>query len=261
MSGKRARERRRLGQDRRAVSRPVVPLRINGPVSEISAETVAHYETVRDSIDETLLGRDGLLRILPVEIYASWRHELLRLWMHELGYFVLPTKELVDWFKNEIGSRSALEICAGSGVLGRALGVRSIDARVHKQPLVRAHYAALGQPAPCIGQHVEELEALAAVEKYSPQVVFGTYVTERLRPGDPPTKAASAWGVDEFAILRRVETYIVVGSEAVHGDKRIKRLAHQGVKPPGVISRAVPGTEVAYIWNTASVTQQTGEMP
>lgn len=254
---KRRRAREPLRASRPHVARRLAaPPRINGPFIEFSMETFAAYQAARNAMDQALLGEDGLLRILSVENYVQWPFEFLRLWMHELGYFVLPTVELVAWFRDQIGNRSALEICAGSGVLGRALGVRSIDARIHKKPLVRAQYAELGQPVPCIGQHVEDLEALEAVEKYSPQVVFGTYVTERFRPGDPPSKKASIYGVDESAILRRVETYIVVGSEAVNGGKKIHCVPHQVVRPPGAVSRGRPGTEVAYIWNMAGGTEQ-----
>lgn len=250
MSGKKARERRQDGQNLRSLvgSQPRLP-QIKGPVHQFDALEVAAYLAVRRSLDDLLLGSDGLLKVQPMEKLAQipWSH--LRIWMHEMGYFTLPTLELVDWLHREIRGRSAIEICAGSGVLGRALCVPCIDAQVHRRPDSAAFYALTKQPVPCIGPHVEYLDANSAVAKYHPRVVFGTYITQRSQPGEPPTAASSVHGVDQAAIVRRVETYIAIGSKAVHGKMRVNRSSTRTCELPGLVSRAVPGDGIAFIWD------------
>lgn len=253
MSGKRAKERRRSGQDRRQVSFQKSLQGLLTPkthVTKFGPEVLMLYQASRSSLDDLLLGSDGLLRVLPAREYERVPRPLLMLWAMELGYHLLPTQELVDWLRSEVGGGTAIEICAGHGVLGRALGVPCIDWNVARRfPWVAAMYAAQGQPTPVVGSHCEELEAMEAVAKYRPDVVFGGYVTQRQYPGEPTTKAGSAYGVDERSLLRHVRKYVVIGSRTTHGGKRIWQDRARDFCPSWVVSRCPdPSDQVIVVW-------------
>jgi len=201
-------------------------------------------------MDDLLLGEDGLLRVLPAAEYAGIPRPFLMLWAGEMGYHLFPTTELVEWLRQEIGGARAIEICAGAGVLGRALGVRCIDWDVcGRFPEALAHYRLFRQTPPVIGSHCEKIEALEAVAKYEPEVVFGGYVTQRLHAGDPSHTAASFAGVDERILIECVRKYIVIGSHATHGSKRIWKDRARELSPSWVVSRSPdPADTLIAVW-------------
>lgn len=203
------------------------------------------------ALDASLLDKQGLLRVQPAEFFAATDARMLRLWCHFRGVYQLPTLELVDWLRQRIGARSALEVGAGRGWLGRALGVRATDNHCQSWPDVRAIYAAMGQPVTEYGHDVECIAANPAIVKYQPEVVFGCWVTQladaqkRLPPG-----GGSVYGIDEHDVLRRVRTYIVVGNDAVHGGKEIMAGPHETIRAAWLWSRATyPKQNAIYIWD------------
>lgn len=254
MSGKRAREARRTNQDRKTLSlqqnlESIV--RPNGPFTVFDPQLVATYKGVRPQIDDLLLGDDGLLRLLPAAVYHEIPRAFLQIWAFEMGYHLFPTVELAGWLREEIGGAPAIEICAGAGILGRELGVPCIDWDVyHRFTDARLRYDLHRQPSPALGPHCEQVEASEAVLKYKPQVVFGGYVTQRVYPGEPTTMAGSVYGVDERAITRCVRKYIVVGSRAVHGGKKIARSMTRSLSPTWVVTRTSKPEDVGiFIWD------------
>ncbi len=64
------------------------------------------------------------------------------------------------------------------------------------------------------------------------------------------TAQASVYGVDEVALLSRVQTYIHIGHVAQHGRKRLLAHTHEAVHLDGLLSRAADQAgNVIYIWN------------
>lgn len=200
-------------------------------------------------LDRLLLDDHGRLKVVPAEVYASiqpW--DKLRLWTHKRAFYGLPTTELVDFIRQIIGGRTAIEIGSGNGVLGRALGIPMTDNLCQQQPDVAMFYAMTGQPVIQYGKDVECLDALAAVRKYQPQVVVASWVTQYSdgsngRPG-------SMYGVDEEAMLNMpgVETYILFGSVRNHSHKDICSRPHRVIQEPWMWSRAQLGDTALFVW-------------
>jgi len=196
-------------------------------------------------LDALLLDEYQRLRVLPASEYARIPRDELRTWCHFRAVYQLPSQELVDWMRERIGSRSALEVGAGRGWLGRALGVRMTDNHCQSWADVRAYYEAMQQPTIPYGSDVEAVDALDAVARYTPQVVFGCWVTQKSsQPG-----GGSVYGLEEAAMLQRVEEYIVVGNDRIHGTKDIMARPHETVRAPWIISRAQqPELNAIYVW-------------
>lgn len=87
-----------------------------------------------------LLMRDGKLNVLPYdEIKKIPRNDLLY-FMAEHGVHTLPTVELIEWLRSEIGIHSAIEIGAGNGAIGRKLSIPITDSRIQEDELIKVYY-------------------------------------------------------------------------------------------------------------------------
>lgn len=209
---------------------------------------------MNERLDRLLLDEQGRLKVVPAAVYDEIWHPDLRIWCHEHAFYGLPTTELIDFLRVEIGNRTALEIGAGNGSFGRALGVRMTDSYIQvpgRSVMVDAMYETLGQPRVQYGADVEELEARDAIRKYRPKVVFGSWVTQKVSANLPaPPGGGSIHGIDEEWLLGRVETYIVVGNLAIHGRKQIMRHNPRVVTEPWIKSRAsMPEGNCVLIWD------------
>jgi hypothetical protein len=117
-------------------------------------------------------------------------------------------------------------------VLAQALDIPATDNRQQEDEDIRAYYRALGQPMVPYGDHVEKLDAIAAIAKYRPQVVIACWVTHRFE-ADCLEAGGSATGVDEAAVVAACEEYIVIGNERVHAGKPIWALPTRSSRRPG----------------------------
>ena len=139
------------------------------------------------------------------------------------GIYQLPTWELIDWLKEAIGRRMAIEICAGRSCLGRPLGIPMSDSYLHLHPDMQRMYQMLKQTPTQPPDDVERLTANEAVRKYKPQVVIGAWVTQLGTEGLDQTNPC---GTDEEAILDTGCIYIHIGNVGAHGKKRILNRPH-----------------------------------
>lgn len=182
---------------------------------------------------------NGAIKLLPAEFYDRADWTALRLWCHKNARYGLPTIELVDWLKKQIGNRKAIEIGAGSGDLCRHLGIIGTDNHMQEWPDVRLYYAATGQPVVKYGAWVERLDALEAVEKHKPDVVIGSWITHWIDPDLPvPPGGGNMYGVKEDEMLKLVDTYIMIGNLETHKAKPILNLPHEEFDFPWIKSRA-----------------------
>lgn len=193
-------------------------------------------------IDE-LLGPIDNLNIVSALRLTQFSHDLLSLYCLRRGLYQFPTSELIEWLRHVIGGRSAIEIGAGNGAIGRALGIPRTDSYVQTTPAMRMVYAMQGQTITDPPADVERLEASEAVAKYQPEVVIGCWVTQRYDEsrGDRPGEAqALVGGIDEEWILDQpcVRKYVMVGNVASHGRKRIMSRPHGITRAPRIVSRA-----------------------
>lgn len=202
---------------------------------------------IRDIRPDVLL-ENGHPRVLPAAFYQRTTVAERAALGARTGLYGLPTLELVDWLKDRIGSRSALEIGAGHGVLARALGIPATDSHLQDDPAVAAMYAAMGQALVPYGADVENLDAAAAIQKWRPQVVIASWVTHKYLPSRHEA-GGNLFGVDESAVVSAVEAYIFIGNTAVHTNKSIWALPHTKIEPDWLYSRAHNGSaDFIAVW-------------
>lgn len=198
-----------------------------------------------------MLDSDGHLLVRSDADYDKIPHDSLRLFCHQHGRYGLPTLELLDWLLNLIAGRKAIEIGAGYGDLAWHLIVPATDSYCQDFPDVKTYYDMMGQPRIKYPAWVEKLNAAEAIEKYRPEVVLASWVTEWLSPfTEAPAQGGSVYGVREDAILAAGITYVLIGNEAVHGRKKIMAWPHETYALPFLRSRASqPELDRVYVWN------------
>jgi len=175
-------------------------------------------------LDDILL-KDGELQVLSSADLLQIDYLDLQLWCHKNAIYGIPTKELIEVIKPHLVENKSIEVGAGCGVFGRVLNIPSTDSMIQNDPKVRLYYQALGQPIVNYGKNVINLEASEAIDKFKPEVVFGSWVTQYI----PPEKAeelqgqGSEYGLKESEFLPNIKKYIVYGNDSIHGYKKILR--------------------------------------
>jgi hypothetical protein len=206
-----------------------------------------------DYLDPILVDEaTGLLKVVDSAILREINPEHLVVWGNKRGVYTYPTTELIAWIKEKIGGRSAIEICSGNGVIGRALGIVRTDSYIQVQPEMIALYESMGQKPIAPPNDVYRFESNDAVDYFKPQVVVGCYATQKYLPGDerPPKVGSSVYGVDELAMLPKIETYINVGTDTSHGDKRIRKFKHEIYRFDWLFTRSANQKENHIcVWN------------
>lgn len=193
-------------------------------------------EGLRDLLP-AILDEHGQLRVLPAAFWAGTTKQERAWACLRLGVYSIPTAELVEYLREVIGDRSAIEVGAGNGVLAAALGIPATDNRMQEDPEVVADYMIRQQVPVKYGEHVKKCHASRAVRQYKPQVVIGCWVTQAYKAdGVMPV------GVDERDVIRNCGQYVLVGNEEVHADKVIWSLPHAIVYPDWLYSRAMNGS-------------------
>jgi hypothetical protein len=197
-------------------------------------------------LDEIILNKEGLVQPLPYSVYQDLDLTHLQVWCNKKGVYTLPTNELIAWIKNRIGGRKAIEICAGTGGIARALGIIATDSYIQTMPEMVAYYKAIGTQPIDPPSDVYQFEANEAVDTLKPKVVVGCYATQKFQEGDQnePKVGSSVYGVDEMLMLPKIETYICVGNDHSHHDKRIiKLLPHETHRFPWIVTRTMKQEE------------------
>jgi hypothetical protein len=175
----------------------------------------------------------------------------LLLWAVKNAVYVFPTTELIVWLKDKIAGRKAIEICAGHGSIGRALDIISTDSFMQTMPEVQAYYRLINAPTTNPPSDVYRFEANEAVDTLKPKVVVGGYVTQLYQEGDAEGIGSSIYGVNELDLVSKIQTYIMIGNEKTHGDKRIfGKYPHEKYKFDWLVTRSIdPSLNCIYIWN------------
>ncbi len=194
--------------------------------------------------------KDGYLQPMPAEYYAAWPQDSLTMWCVRRGFYCLPTVELIEFLRTEVVPGATIEIGAGHGVIGKALGIPSTDSKMQERPEIVAMYQALKQTVVSYPPHVEKLSADEALDKYTPEVVIAAWVTHRYDPSRHD-HGGNADGVDELSMICRphVRRYVFVGHERVHEKKFLLDVPHSLCKPPFLFSRALDARNVIWIWD------------
>lgn len=191
---------------------------------------------------------NGEFRILPASNWWQFTTEQRQLFGHKHAMYCIPTAELIEYLDRRIGNRDALEIGAGNGIVGRALGIRMTDSHQQAMPKYKELYHMSGQPVIKYGKDVLKMDALEAVKRFKPDVVIGCWVTHLWREAEG-WRGGNEVGVDETKLIKRVDEYIVVGNHKVHKDKPIMEDVENVQTPDWLVSRAsAPIYNAIYTW-------------
>lgn len=202
-------------------------------------------------VEKKLLNEEGYINMLPAAEYETITLNELRLFCFLHARYGLPTTETIMLIQSIIDGRTAIEIGAGHGDFGRCLNIPMTDSRLQEDEQIAAFYIMAGQPVIHYPPEIEKLDALSAVEKYEPQVVVGSWVTEWINPRQTsPPHGGSMYGVKEKEMISKIETYILIGNDSIHGKKKIMRKKHKTIKGDFLKSRSgMPELNRIYIWN------------
>ncbi len=196
---------------------------------------------------QELIGKPGEIRPVHAQQLRDLGRNATLAYCSVHAIYQIPTIELLEWLDAEIPDKqTAIEIGAGHGEFGRMLGIRSTDSYMHTRPEIQAWYAAGGQKTTIPLPRVEKLDANAAVCKYNPTTVFGSWITQYGLEG-----LSSMYGVREWEILRHpsVRRYILIGNDAVHGEKEILTAGPKIHRHPGLVGRGMdPSLNAIYDW-------------
>lgn len=204
-------------------------------------------QQVRD-ISNFVLDSQGRIKVVPASVYASTTKEERAMFGVRHACYGFLTVELIDFLKDYIGGRSAIEIGSGHGRLADALGIPATDSHQQTTPEVRAYYDALRQPTVRYGANVEKLDAMQAIAKHRPSVVVASWVTHRYDPNRHEA-GGNQDGVTEEDVISACDAYVLIGNERVHAGKSIWSLPHEKHTPSWLYSRAVNGSaDFIAIW-------------
>lgn len=201
---------------------------------------------------------NGALQTVHADFYRQFDQEQLCVFGHRIAAYVLPTWELIEKLEELIREasprRSAIEIGAGNGVLGQALGITSTDSFMQSDPAVARLYNAAGQPVIEYGEYVERIDALAAVERFQPEVVVAAWVTH-LYTEKEAYRGGNMFGIDEVAMLKKIKRYIFVGHTSPHALKPLHDYPATTIRLDGLFSRgADPQGNVIWVWDNPEYT-------
>lgn len=191
--------------------------------------------------------KNGEFLYYPSTIVKQIPQSILTAYCHHHGIYGFPTTELIDFLKQEIGDSLAIEIGAGKGILGRGLGIKQTDSKQQLNKKVIMIYAAMRQPTINYPEYVYTLEANEAINRLKPEVVIGSWITHKWKPG---MDRGNKGGVAEERIINKVKKYIVIGHEKIHYDKPILKMDHRIVRPDWLMSRSLDTQgNTIYIWD------------
>ncbi len=219
---------------------------IKGPHARIKDISQDEY----DSVDKILLDKNGDQKLVSAKQVSSIPNKTLALWCRKNHFYQIVTKELVEWVRSQIASdQTAIEICAGSGILGRELGIPQTDSCLHADPQIAERLKQLGQPIPNYPNRIEKLNAMQACGKYRPNVVVGCWVTTL---GGRTIPQSSPLGVNEGKILKWGIKYIMIGNAGTHSEKcKLKSDKHtfNEYRFDWLYSRSLkPDENLIYVW-------------
>lgn len=166
---------------------------------------------------------EKLIKSIPTnEELNKYTYDEIRMELHFLAMYGLPTKELIEFLKNFLNLGESIEIGAGSGILANALGIKATDNYMQELPDVQMTYKLTGQPLVQYGENVKKIDGEKAIDKYKPTVVFSSWLTPKF---DKDDNWQNMYGVIEERLLKKVEYYIQICGE-VHYNKPILQLPH-----------------------------------
>jgi len=202
-------------------------------------------DTDLSELEELTGASSGTIHPVPTRELAEFDFPTLRLFMHKWALYTMPTTELIEYLAGKIAGKSAIEIGAGLGVIGRALGIPLTDNRMQEWPEIRLTYAAMGQPTIDYPPDIIELDAHDAVKRYRPDIVIGSYITYKWKRG---MNSGNMYGVDNLKIARRVQEYFMIGNLNTHCNDPAMRCLDHIERHDFLFTRGGRETSAIFCW-------------
>jgi hypothetical protein len=86
-----------------------------------------------------LLESNGIIKLRPASDYQLMPRDALRIWCHYEARYGIVTEELIEWLRQFIGGRNAIEVGSGAGDLAYHLKIPATDNRMQEWPEIKAH--------------------------------------------------------------------------------------------------------------------------
>lgn len=234
-------------------------------ISIIEPQFVNHARA--KEIVSSLVGYDGRIYPIPYSFIKDDTLDTLNLVMQALGLYTFPILELCEWLESQIDDdpeyepHSAIEICGGTGWIGRQLGIPITDIKNMENPEVQKVMLDSMSIPTIYANDVETLEASEAVNKYNPDIVIGSYVTSKQLVDKIDRRKAMTVGVrlpyggvieqnlmdiarkeikvgvDVKGIFRKVYKVILICNMRFHKNETYISLPHQTLSFPWLITR------------------------
>lgn len=161
------------------------------------------------------------IKLLLTEEIKEINLNELRVWCAINAVYTIPTYELIEFLnKEKIGL--TIEIGSGNNDIGYHLGILQTDSYCQTEGIGLLN-SILHKSSPTIPKEdVIRINANDAVDKYKPDTVIGSFITQLYQKGDEEKNiGSSVLGVDEINICSKVKKYIHLGNSNVHQKKRI----------------------------------------
>lgn len=202
-----------------------------------------------EAIRRVVLDEKGFVKELPASEWRKFSWDEVRLFMHEYPIYVLPTTELLDMLEDLTDGLRTIEIGAGTGNIGRHLGIKMTDSYLQQaNKVVKMLYEKTQQPVIRYPQDVIKADALTAYRRFKPECILGCYVTHLYRDG---MSTGNMYGVDFERLLPLVKRLILVGNKETHWENPIMNVGHMEIDLHGdLITRSADrlGDRI-FVWD------------
>ncbi len=199
---------------------------------------------------ETSVGK--IINPLPYSEIQNDTSDTLNIVMQMLGLYTFPTHELLNWLHDEIDDdpdfepHSAIEICGGTGWIGRSLGIPTTDSRLQERADVRQAYLSNGAMPIDYPSDVEALDAISAIRKYHPEFVIASYCTHLYGTGS--LKSGSSFGVDTRWVRSHCKRFYHIGNDDIHSRDPIMKMSHKRLSFDWLVTRGISSHARIYVW-------------
>ena len=192
---------------------------------------------------------DEKLQVLPYSYFKDLEYNHVKQFCVENGIYCLPTIELLNFIKEEIGEEErVIEIGAGHGAIARELGIKATDSKLQNRVDIKELYIKGKQPIVRYGDNIEMWDGEKAVCRFKPNIVIAAWVTHKYNPKQH-VKEGNIWGVNESNVIEKARKYIFVGNTDVHLLKPIMDIPHRTIEPDWLVSRGIkPNTDRIWVW-------------
>lgn len=204
-------------------------------------------DEINISVLKNELFEDGNFQLLSQKRLANYSGDYFIKVCSDMGMYQIPTQELIAFLKEWVVEGETIEVAAGRGIIGKELGIPCTDSMVQKTDKVRKIMLDSNVVPVVYGEHVEKLDALAAIKKYKPSVVIASWLTGHT---DMNGNALNMYGCNEEDFIDDVDTYILIGNESAHFTKSLLTRKHREYRAKWLFSRGIDQRQNRiFIWS------------